>query len=362
MKIRAYSLKVALAVLLCMATILMSDETEQYSLGFLDTDFDSIAAEAHQAYLENDFETAVELYLSYLRYNARDVSALYNLACCYGLLQDEDMAADFMLRAVRAGFDDIGWIMGDPDFDGVRNGEIFTPALDSLAAAVQEREEKFDTFYAPCETMLPVLVRLPENYEPSKEYQLLIGLHGYGANPESFARLWNEFHDRDFIYIVPRAPYPRFSGATPGYSWMIWSDNEDLSRSTAAGSIEYIGEVTRAALNTYNVSETYLMGFSQGCSFTYTAGLIDPNLYDGLICFAGWLDQDEISADYLEDTVDVRVFIAHGHEDQMVEYSASSNAFEYLSSHGFDVEFVDFQGGHTVDTETLRMAEEWMMR
>lgn len=143
---------------------------------------------------------------------------------------------------------------------------------------------------------------------------------------------------------------------------MIWGDDEVLSRSTASGSVEYISEAARTAHNTYNVSETYLLGFSQGCSFTYASGLENPDLFDGLICFASWLDQNEISSDVLEEAQNVRVFIAHGIEDQMVEYSAGSDAFEYLSSSGFDVEFTDFQGGHTVDTETLRAAEEWMKR
>mgnify|MGYP006289485649 FL=1 len=214
----------------------------------------------------------------------------------------------------------------------------------------------------PCETMVPVVVRFPEDYDPSAEYRLLIGLHGYGANPESFSGLWDKFQDPDFIYVVPQAPYPRFSGSTPGYSWMIWSEDEDLSRSTASGSVEYICEAARTAHDAYNVSETYLLGFSQGCSFTYAAGLENPDLFDGLICFAGWLDQNETTTDELEDAQNVRVFIAHGIEDQMVEYSAGSDAFEYLSSSGLDVEFTDFRGGHTVDTETLRAAEEWMKR
>ncbi|RKZ09478.1 hypothetical protein DRQ25_06190, partial [Candidatus Fermentibacteria bacterium] len=50
----------------------------------------------------------------------------------------------------------------------------------------------------------------------------------------------------------------------------------------------------------------------------------------------------------------------HGTEDAVVEYEASTTAFEYLTSFGMDVEFHDFPSGHTVDPETLREAQAWI--
>ncbi|MCK5064230.1 MAG: hypothetical protein KAQ97_03035, partial [Candidatus Fermentibacteraceae bacterium] len=94
--------------------------------------------------------------------------------------------------------------------------------------------------------------------------------------------------------------------------------------------------------------------------FTFETGLLNPELYSGLICFAGWLDTTIVSVDDIEAAGDLRIFIAHGTEDAVVEYEASTTAFEYLTSVGMDVEFHDFPSGHTVDMETLREAQAWL--
>jgi len=329
---------------------------------FLDLDYYAIFVEAYEAYIEEDYDLAIEKYLTYLAGNARDAKAIYNLACCYGLIGDEMLATSFMLRSVRAGFEDIDWISWDPDFDSVRDGEFFTPALDSISMAMAEEEANLGSIiHIPGITMIPCRIKLPDGFDPDVPHDLIIGLHGYGSNPDKFIKLsWDGFEEPDFIYAVPQAPYPRFAGAEPGFSWMIWSDDEDLPVATVEGSHQYICDVTKTLQEDYLIDETYLMGFSQGCGFTFETGLLNPELFDGLICFAGWLDTTVVSVDDIEAAGDLRIFIAHGTEDAVVEYEASTTAFQYLTSFGMDVEFHDFPSGHTVDPETLREAQVWM--
>ena len=135
---------------------------------FLDLDYHAIAVEAHDAYLEGDYDLSIEKYLIFLTANAQDVSALYNLACCYGLIGDEMNATSFMLRSVRAGFGDIDWISWDPDFDSVRDGEFFTPALDSIARVMAEDEATLGSvMHIPGTTMIPCRIKLPEDFDPN---------------------------------------------------------------------------------------------------------------------------------------------------------------------------------------------------
>jgi phospholipase/carboxylesterase len=111
----------------------------------------------------------------------------------------------------------------------------------------------------------------------------------------------------------------------------------------------------------YRISDVYLMGFSQGCSFTYGIGLRHPDLFDGLICFAGWLDTAWVSADQVLAASQMPVVIAHGSEDQVVEYEASTTARDYLEDFGYDVLFLEFEGGHTVDADALVEAQSWLI-
>jgi len=249
----------------------------------------------------------------------------------------------------------------DPDFDQVRSGIVFSTALDSVARIRQEIELRMGTTdYFPAEVMLPCRVRFPENYDPDVPVKLLIGLHGYGANPEGFIGLWEAFEEPGFIFAVLQAPYPRYSGSVPGHSWMLWSDDEELSRATAAESYSYICSAAEALQAQYRISGTYLLGFSQGCGFALETGLLNPELFNGLIGFGGWLDTAVVSDQDILAASDLRIFLAHGTEDMVVEYEAGTAAFERLSSLGIDIEFSPFQGGHTVDRETLGKAQHWM--
>ncbi len=348
-----------LLALILVPAVLLNPIEDPYA--FLDLDYDSLAAAASDAYMQEDYDAAINSYLSFLERNAKDVSALYNLACCYGLKGDEELATAFMLRSVRAGFEDLGWITWDPDFESVRNGVLFSGAVDSIAQAMEERDMSLGSIlHVPGRIMIPCRIMLPENFDPDVPRNLLIGLHGYGSNPEIFMGLWETFDEPDFIYAVPQAPYPRFAGSTPGFSWMIRSEDEELAGATVEDSHQYICDVAILLQENYNISETFLFGFSQGSGFTFETGLLNPDLFDGLICFAGWLDTTIVSVNDIETANEVRVFIAHGTEDMVVEYEASAIAFEYLSSFGMDVEFHDFPSGHTVDHETLRKAHTWM--
>jgi len=60
-------------------------QSEGDGFGYLDIDFERLAASANEAYMGEDYDTAISLYLDFLEHNSRDATALYNLACCYGL-------------------------------------------------------------------------------------------------------------------------------------------------------------------------------------------------------------------------------------------------------------------------------------
>ena len=331
---------------------------------FLDADYDSLYRGAHMAYLDGDYQTSIGYYLEYLRGNVGDAGAIYNLACCYGLLGDESLATSFMVRSVRAGFEDLGWISWDPDFDSVRGGELFDTALDSISLEMEARSSESGAVrYLAAESMQEYLIRFPADYDPGMSYPLVIGLHGYGADPEGFAGLWDRFADPGFIYAVPRAPYNRFSGADPGYSWGLWSDDDESVgiRSTEL-SEDWVCRLASSLRQEYAVSEVYLMGFSQGCGFTYGIGLSNPELFDGLMCIAGWLDTSWVSREEVLAASHIPVVIIHGNEDQVVEFEAGTTAYDYLEEAGYELLFIEFQGGHTVDTDALREAQAWLVR
>ena len=96
---------------------------------FLEFNLDEYNKKAWESYQKQDFEEAAKNYLLLLQHNISDNNSIYNLACCYGLLGKENLAAEFLEKAFKSGFKDINHIKNDTDFDKVKDAEVFQKVL-----------------------------------------------------------------------------------------------------------------------------------------------------------------------------------------------------------------------------------------
>ncbi len=327
----------------------------------VDFDFDGFQKKASKAYQTGEYEDAARFYLILAQHDVNNSGTIYNLACCYGLLSEEKLAAEFLDIAFNSGFTNIDHIRNDKDFDKVRGTEIFDKLVDELEKIHTEKESELgDTFLIDTKTYLKGRIRFPENYDPARSYPLLVGLHGLGHYPDGFIKLWDRFENPDFIFVTPQAPYPYVGGKDIGYAWALWGYGEDAKNLSYEMTEDYVAKVVNDLKKEYKIDDVYLMGFSQGCGFTYIASMKYPELFDGLICFGGWLTTDWIDDEQLKKAKSLRVFISHGNEDSVVEFENGTNARDKLIEMGYDVTFVEFDGGHTVDKDALQTAENWM--
>ncbi|MEW5995282.1 MAG: transglutaminase domain-containing protein, partial [Candidatus Zixiibacteriota bacterium] len=88
------------------------------------TEREIVYDQGHQAYQNKEYEKAAELYLESLtcpEASAFEATTLYNISCCYSLAGKAEEAFLYLQKAVRAGFDDIGWLKEDSDFDFLRS-------------------------------------------------------------------------------------------------------------------------------------------------------------------------------------------------------------------------------------------------
>ncbi|MFQ5906518.1 MAG: hypothetical protein ACE5JA_08090 [bacterium] len=329
---------------------------------FLDIDLTAYQKKAYEAYNSTDYETAARYNLAFLRYNVRDANSIYNLACCYGLLGKASLAAKYLERAVRAGFGDIEHMRGDPDFDKVRGRRIFDETVDSIALRIEGKEKLAGkVLHVGAPALFKCRIRLPENYDSTLTYPLVVALHGLGSNPDRFITLWEKMGEPELIFASPQAPYAFSVGGGVGYSWGIRvSGDEELWEKASAMTEEYIVEAVQNLSKHYKADRVYLLGFSQGCAFAYGAGVKHHSLFDGLICFGGWLDTDWLTEEAVRAARGLKVFIAHGKDDRVVKYEEGIKAKEILENHGWSVTFRDFRGGHRVPAEAARQAAEWI--
>jgi predicted esterase len=339
------------------------NELDPSAGNFLDFPMDSVSRAANSAYQAAHYNEAARLYLSALEHDVTNSNDIYNLACCYGLLKQDSLAALYLRRAFRAGFDDIGHVKQDPDFDSVQTRPVFSALVESLSATVDSAQAQAGTqvdVEATC--LVPGHIRLPNDYDSSKTYPLVIGLHGYGANPKSFAKLYERAGKPEFIFACLQAPYAFGAGRDLGYSWNTWNRNDSTVEPRSSRlSGDLIATAAKELSSRFHTNGTWLLGFSQGCFMAYRTGIGYHDLFKGIICFGGGLDTLSFGpADY-EAAKGLKVFASHGKEDRMVDYKYGTTTRDFLKRKGFNVTFVDFKGGHTVPEQQLKQAVKWML-
>jgi phospholipase/carboxylesterase len=322
---------------------------------------DELLRKAQQSYLAGEFEPSARFYIRALRAKPGDPNALYNLACCYGLLTMPEQAARFVEAAWDAGFRDIGHIGSDPDFATVRETPAFTALMEKLRADAARREKEGGRrLPVECRVMGDVRVLSPDGMEQRRRYPLVVGLHGFGSNGESFARLFAARKiDAPFIYCVPQAPYAFSSGNDLAMSWGFGGESVPLSAEIRSGILaeEYVLAAVAAVKREYLVDErrVFVLGFSQGAGMAFRLGIRHPEVFTAAIPIGGWCEPGEYTAKEIRRArAGSRFLVCHSPEDRVVPYDSCAKAKAFLTEQGLAHQVLDYAGGHSVPANLLQ--------
>lgn len=332
---------------------------------FLDENIDMIKTMATDYYNKGDYQKAAQYYLYALKSDIRDGISIYNLACCYALMGHADLAAEYLRRAVRAGFNNYAHLTSDSDFDGVKNQKPFGAVYDSiLADAVNPDSGDVFSLYIENSALFKCLVKLPDNYDASRSYPLVIGIHGYGGDADRFIKILDKIEKPEFIYVAPYAPYHFLLNNRIAYSWDLWlpGDQEFPGRDFDITE-NYIVEVAEYLKSRYRISSTYLLGHSQGASTSYLTGIQHHELFDGIIAIAGSLNTYWLSDSTLNAGNHLKMLIVHGKNDRTFRFVEALSARRLLEKHGYDVTFIEHNGTHALpDDDKMREIVDWIVK
>jgi predicted esterase len=333
------------------------DAANEVFTDFPTCDLQTLRTYAYSLFATGEYELQSRIYTYILRHERRVVD-LYNLACCYSRMGMSDKVLEYLDYALQYGYEDIEWIEQDTDMDLVRETPRYAELLARQTARMTTVATQEGTqVHVESPILQPCNVTLPEDFDPEVSHTLVIGLHGAGDSAARFGRLAASFGENDFIYVAPQAPYP--VPGTQGYVWFAFDpeDPEGLDDRAIELNLEYLDNLVASLGNMYAIDRIYIIGFSQGASMSYIAGMRRPEVYDGIVPFGGLIDPTWFTEDQLEAARGLRVFIAHGNEDN-IELAQMSR--DLLEDAGFDVEYHEFQGGHFIHLDTLHEAIDWI--
>ena len=189
------------------------------------------------------------------------------------------------------------------------------------------------------------LLYLPENYNMSEKFPLMLFLHGSGERGTDLEKvkvhgppkLIEQGKDFPFIVVSPQCP--------EGYWWYL----------------EALDALLKEIVNKYNIDEEriYVTGLSMGGFGTWDLAIKYPNRFAAIAPICGGGNARQVSV-----IKDLPVWVFHGAKDNVVPLSSSQEMVDVLEKAGGNVKFTIYpEAGHDSWTETYNNPEvyEWFL-
>lgn len=186
----------------------------------------------------------------------------------------------------------------------------------------------------------------------------LVLLHGLGSNEEDLMGLAPEL-DPGLRIVALRAPFTYGMG---GFAWfsIAWEltgikiDPEQVVRSR-----DLLLDEMEALRAEFEPRKLVLGGFSQGAMMSLAAGLLQPELFDGLMLLSG-RNVSELFSDASPGMAGMRCLVQHGTRDEMLPVSGARATRDSLVALGANVEYHEYPMGHEISLASLRDARLWL--
>ena len=156
---------------------------------------------------------------------------------------------------------------------------------------------------------------------PTQTLPLIVALHGYGDNPQNFARMWRKFPG-PARFIVFQAPQVK----GPGFSWFrvkrpLTLSQPEITHQIIDAALRITQQTKRLMKTKPTVGRPIVTGFSQGGILSLTIGLLHGDVFSAAVPLA------VLPTHPPRPTTPIAPMTAfHGQADTVVPWSDSSGA------------------------------------
>jgi phospholipase/carboxylesterase len=183
-------------------------------------------------------------------------------------------------------------------------------------------------------------------------------VHGRGSNEEDLIELAPHL-PQGLLWVSPRAPLLLGPGSYEWYRVRVigMPDPEQV-----LAALETIDHFVEEILSTYPVDpqRLFLLGFSQGSLLSMCYALTHPARAAGVVAQSGYIPKN-VNLDIDETGVKDKPFLlVHGEQDTMIPVEWGRRSRDRLQELGVDLEYHEFQMGHSVSMESLQVISGWL--
>lgn len=187
------------------------------------------------------------------------------------------------------------------------------------------------------------LLYVPKGYRADQPAPLALMLHGAGGNAQQGLGLLVQLADEMNLILVALD--------SVGSTW-------DAIGSEFGPDATRIGQALAQTFASYSVDPERVAvgGFSDGASYALSIGLSNGDLFTHIIAFSPGF------AAPLEPVGQPAVFISHGTHDQVLPIDRTSRRIvPMLRNAGYNVEYLEFDGPHTVPPAITLAGAGWFV-
>lgn len=191
---------------------------------------------------------------------------------------------------------------------------------------------------------------------------VLVLCHGRGTSEQDLLPLADELDpQRRLVVVAPRAPLTL--PGSPGYHWYRVPRVGYPDPETFAGARAQLAQLHDAiwAQTGLGPEQTVLGGFSMGTVMSYTLGL-DPERppVAGILALSGFIPTVGGWEPASADRSGMRVLIAHGRNDPVIDVGFARRARDLLSEAGLAVDYGESDAGHWIEASDVARARTWL--
>lgn len=182
---------------------------------------------------------------------------------------------------------------------------------------------------------------VPDSLTPTAP--LVVMLHGAGGHAQQGLDLLTSEAERyRFALLAP-------TSATSSWDFLGAGFGPDVAAIDQGLEIAFGAVVVDPA----NIA---IAGFSDGASYALSLGISNGDLFHHLLAFSPGFVAPAADRDA------PRIFVSHGRRDTVLPIDrCGRRVASLLGQAGFDVEYEEFDDGHTIPAEVLDTAMEWFL-
>ncbi|HEV7516782.1 MAG TPA: alpha/beta hydrolase-fold protein [Thermoanaerobaculia bacterium] len=195
-------------------------------------------------------------------------------------------------------------------------------------------------------------------------FPLILAIHGWGANAQDLLGLAALLHGGRALVLCPQGPIAMpVGGGNYGYGWFPLNAGGPPDVAAFKRGADALRAFVDGAVARYPVEPRKIVpiGFSQGGVMAYDLALRDPDRFAGLAALSSWLPG--LLAETLPKTpahAGFPVLVVHGTRDPMLDVEKARESRELLRPFDVALTYREFDMGHEIRPEALRVIVKWL--